>query len=139
MIPPKSLSIELQSTRDSINRATALIVSMFEKVDIPDKIMFDIKLAIHEAVVNAIEHGNQYDPNKRVHISCDTTCDCFKMVIRDEGAGFNPSAVPDPTLPENLLKENGRGIFLMKNLCDEVSYNDKGNEVHIIKRLKRTG
>ena len=131
----KKLTFDLRSTRDSINRVTDLIAGAFEDLGLPEAVLFDIKLAVQEAVVNAVEHGNRCDARKMIHVSCDATDDCVSLIVRDEGEGFDPACVPDPTLPDNILREHGRGIFLMKNLCDEVRYNDKGNEVTITKRL----
>ena len=97
--------------------------------------MFDLRLAAQEAVVNAVEHGNRGDERKKVYVRCHVNGDSLVVTVRDEGDGFDPGQVPDPTLPENILKEHGRGIFLMRNLCDEVRYSPRGNEVTLIKKL----
>jgi len=131
----KRLSFDLRSTRDSINRAAVMLSDFFDKQGLPDEVTFDIKLATQEAVVNAAEHGNHYDECKRVHICCETTGRAVTVTVCDEGLGFDPCGVPDPTLPDNILRENGRGVFLMRNLCDEVCFNDKGNKVTIVKQI----
>ena len=131
----KRLNFDLRSTRDSVNRVAAMLSCFFDKQKLPDEVTFDIKLATQEAVVNAAEHGNKYDHSKNVHISCETTDRAVTVTVCDEGLGFDPCCVLDPTLPENILRENGRGVFLMRNLCDEVRFNDKGNKVTIVKHI----
>jgi serine/threonine-protein kinase RsbW len=94
-----------------------------------------IEMAVREAVKNAVVHGNRLDPSKLVQIRC--RCEVGKgvsIVVKDEGEGFNPEAVPDPLAPENLEAEHGRGILLMKFWMDEVSFEQGGTEVHMRKR-----
>lgn len=95
----------------------------------------DVRTALYEAVANAVIHGNREDVKKQVHISCRYEArDCVLIRVSDEGDGFDPKAVPDPTRPENLESEHGRGIFLMKTYMDEVRYEKGGTEVHLIKK-----
>src|SRR5581483_4805243 len=89
--------------------------------------IFSIKLALEEALANAIKHGNQLDPDKRVHIAFTVTPERFDIRITDEGPGFNPDDVPDPTLPENLERCCGRGLLLIRKFMTEVSYHGAGN------------
>jgi serine/threonine-protein kinase RsbW len=95
--------------------------------------IFSIELALEEALVNAIKHGNQLDPGKRVHIVYTVTPDRFDVKITDEGPGFNPEDVPDPTLGENIEKCCGRGLFLIRKFMTEVSYQGNGNVVTMYK------
>lgn len=88
-----------------------------------------ILVATMEAVNNAIVHGNQYDNNKDVCISFEYREKDFIVKVRDQGIGFNPDCVPDPTSPENIENLRGRGVFLMKNLADDIGFNEIGNEV----------
>ena len=97
------------------------------------KSMFGIHMAMEEAVMNAIKHGNQRDPSKHVHIVVNLAADKFYAQITDQGAGFNPTDVPDPTLDENLEKCSGRGLMLMNNYVDKVIYNKVGNSVELFK------
>lgn len=83
--------------------------------------------------MNAIKHGNGMDPNKEVHVTCQVDDIQTRITIRDEGTGFNPSDVPDPTDEDNLEKPGGRGIMLMKAFMTEVSYSEDGNEVLLVK------
>jgi serine/threonine-protein kinase RsbW len=98
-----------------------------------DKDVFGIRLALEEAIVNAIKHGNQLDSNKRVHIKYHVTHERFEIHIKDEGPGFNPDDIPDPMAPENLERECGRGLLLMKHYMTEVVFHPPGNAVSMIK------
>ena len=89
--------------------------------------VFGIRLAAEEALVNAIRHGNQSDEAKRVHVSLKMTETRIRLEIRDEGPGFNPTDVPDPTEDDNLEIPSGRGIMLMRNFMSFVEYNETGN------------
>jgi serine/threonine-protein kinase RsbW len=94
-----------------------------------------IELAVREAVQNAVVHGNRLDPFKLVRLRC--RCEVGKgvsIIVKDEGQGFDPEAVPDPLAPENLGAEHGRGILLIKFWMDEVSFEQGGTEVHMRKR-----
>lgn len=96
-------------------------------------VCFAIRLALEEALINAIRHGNHCDPAKKINISAYVGADKTDITIADEGEGFNPDRVPDPTSDENLEKPGGRGIMLMKAYMDQVTFNRRGNEVRIIK------
>ncbi|MCL6501030.1 MAG: ATP-binding protein [Pirellulales bacterium] len=92
-----------------------------------DHDIFGVHLALEEALVNAIRHGNRSDASKRVHVHCKISADRVWVEIRDEGAGFDPRAVPDPTDDENLEVPSGRGIMLMRTFMSRVEYNEQGN------------
>jgi serine/threonine-protein kinase RsbW len=91
--------------------------------------IFSIKLALEEALVNAIKHGNQLDPDKQVTVWYCVTEERFEVRITDEGPGFDPADVPDPTLPENIERFCGRGLLLIRNFMTEVTYHGRGNMV----------
>ncbi len=95
--------------------------------------MFGIRLALEEAVVNAIKHGNCLDCNKHVHVICRSTVEKIWIKVSDQGQGFNPEAVPDCTDPDRIDIPNGRGIMLMRNFMSRVDYNQKGNVVEMEK------
>ena len=95
--------------------------------------IFAIKLAVEEALVNAIKHGNQLDPDKRVDVSFQVTCERFDIRIADEGPGFNPEEVPDPTAIENIERPCGRGLLLIRGFMNEVEYLPPGNIVKMSK------
>jgi len=91
-----------------------------------------ILVAVLEAVNNAITHGNKFLPNKFVDISLKCRRDKLTVTVKDEGHGFSPAEVPDPTLPENIENIQGRGVFLMTKLADEIKFNKKGNSVTFV-------
>ena len=95
--------------------------------------IFAIKLAVEEALVNAIKHGNQLDPDKKVAVSYRITCERFDITITDEGPGFNPEEVPDPTDPGNIERPCGRGLLLIRGFMTDVQYLGKGNVVSMSK------
>lgn len=91
--------------------------------------IFSIRLALEEALVNAIKHGNQLDPVKRVTINYSITPDRFHVRIEDEGPGFTPDDLPDPTDPQFIDRPCGRGVFLIRNYMTSVEYHGKGNVI----------
>jgi serine/threonine-protein kinase RsbW len=101
-----------------------------------DHDVFSIRLALEEALVNAIKHGNQMDRAKNVHISYRFLADRFEVQITDEGPGFDPNDVPDPTAVENLERPCGRGLMLMRHYMNEVVYSPRGNCVRMSKLFK---
>ena len=97
-------------------------------------------ISITEVVNNGIIHGNQSDPSKQVHLSCTCYDDRIDFVIRDEGQGFNPDDIPDPLDENNLLKEGGRGVLIVRSMMDDVRFHPTrdGMEVHLtISRTER--
>ncbi|QEL20402.1 ATP-binding protein [Limnoglobus roseus] len=96
--------------------------------------MFHIELAMEEALVNAMKHGNQLDTDKAVQLHYTVTPEQFDVRIEDEGGGFNPDDVPDPTVPENLERACGRGLYMIRCFMTEVRYIGKGNVVAMTKK-----
>ena len=103
-----------------------------------EKDVFGIRLALEEALVNAIKHGNQMDRSKRVHVKYRLEGNRFEIVIRDEGGGFDPEDVPDPTAVENLERPCGRGLMLMRHYMSEVAFHGRGNCVCMTKLFRNT-
>lgn len=95
---------------------------------------FAIRLSLDEALINAIRHGNGDDPNRLITISYQITSETACIRVCDEGEGFTPNNIPDPTLDENLEQPNGRGVMLMKAYMTEVHFNKRGNCVTLVKR-----
>ncbi len=110
------------------------IVEEAEKLGYTDEDIFALRLSLEEALTNAIRHGNGRDPQKKVQIRYSTQPDQVEIFIADEGKGFDPSAVPDPTLEDKLECPSGRGIMLMRAYMDLLEYNARGNEVHLVKQ-----
>ncbi len=135
------VSYTLESTPASVNKAERIAAEAAAKAGFPDVECGHIALAVREAVANAVLHGNRYDPTKRVTLSFDTAPDLLTVSVRDEGAGFAPSTVPDPLAPENLLKESGRGLFLIRAFMDEIRFHmmSPGTEIVMIKFLRGPG
>ena len=107
-------------------------ISRFRAVDGEN---FEIELALREAIVNAIVHGNRGDRRKRVYVNCRCMTDGeVSVTVEDEGIGFRSDAIPDPTSLDNRLLTHGRGIYLMRTLMDEVDFQQGGSVVHMRKR-----
>lgn len=94
---------------------------------------FAIKLALEEAMINAIKHGNKFDANKQVHVQATISDASAEIIIEDQGKGFNREVVPDPTLEENIEKCSGRGILLMEAYMNTVEYSKKGRRLRMVK------
>ncbi|HVH10998.1 MAG TPA: ATP-binding protein [Gemmatimonadales bacterium] len=95
----------------------------------PRRIQFNFRTALAEALANAIAYGNGHDPARLVRVLVQVGRDAVRLYVTDEGGGFDPGAVPDPTLPDRLDREDGRGLFVLRKLVDEVVFNEKGNSV----------
>jgi serine/threonine-protein kinase RsbW len=122
-----TLPADFQSLVDVEN----LVEKVCQTVGVQEDAFGNVLIAVTEAVNNAICHGNDQDSSLSIAVAVGDSSDSFCFKIKDQGKGFDYNNLPDPTAPENILKENGRGIFLMKNLSDEVSFNESGNEVII--------
>jgi serine/threonine-protein kinase RsbW len=101
----------------------------------PRKLRLNLRVGLAEALANAMLYGNARDPSKRVKVEVAFQESTITAKVTDEGQGFDPYHVPDPTTPANVMKTEGRGIFLMRKLLDEVHFNDRGNSVTLILRL----
>ena len=99
-----------------------------------DESVFAVRLALDEALVNAVRHGNQSDPEKTVLIECSIDEERILVQIEDQGPGFVPDMLPDPTAEENIGRPNGRGVMLMRAYMTEVDFNERGNRVTLTKR-----
>ena len=121
----------LESDISSLAKVEQIIEELKSFYKIPEDIYGNILVSITEAVNNAIRHGNKLDPDKKVDFSFESTEKEITFKIQDKGVGFDPDSIPDPTLPENIAKPDGRGIFIMKNLSDEVKFEDEGRRVEI--------
>jgi serine/threonine-protein kinase RsbW len=123
--------LNLKSELDSICLLEKSIEKIRDTYCISDNRYGDIMLAVVEAVTNAIVHGNGEDVSKWVKVETYKSKDKLRFTIIDEGPGFDAEQVPDPTLPLNIEKMNGRGVFLIKQLADEVAFLEKGTKVEL--------
>lgn len=127
----EAIKIQIPSLTENIRIVESFIDNARDKYDFNDDIYGNIMIAVTESVNNAIIHGNKVDKSKNVHLSLNLNKTQVKFTIEDEGIGFDYEALPDPTAPENLEKPGGRGIFLMRNLCDEVNFYEEGKKVEL--------
>jgi len=123
------MTINIGSSVNNLRSVEGKVDEIMIKLGIEKEEYGRIMVATMEAVNNAIVHGNQYDSEKEVNLSFEYIKKDFIVKVKDQGMGFNPECVPDPTSPENIENLRGRGVFLMKNLCDDIGFNDEGNEV----------
>jgi serine/threonine-protein kinase RsbW len=93
------------------------------------RIRFNFRTAFAEALANAISYGNRHDRARMVRVRVEVSRDAVHLHVTDEGSGFDPAAVPDPTSPDRLEREDGRGLFVLRSLVDQVVFNEKGNSV----------
>lgn len=121
-----NIQIQIPSLPENIRIVESFIDNVKEKYSLDDDIYGNIMIAVTESVNNAILHGNKSDNKKNVSLKLALESSQIKFIVTDEGTGFDYQNLVDPTLPENLDKPGGRGIFLMKNLSDEVSFKDEG-------------
>ncbi len=112
------------------------IIASLDAAGFSTKETFGVRLALEEALVNAIKHGHKGDPSKEVHLRYHLTPECLVAEIEDQGAGFNPEELPDPFAPENLERPCGRGLLLMRNYMTWVRFNKLGNRVTMC-RMRR--
>jgi len=126
-----SQTVELISQPESLSIVENMIDEVRNKYNVSEDMFGNMLVAITEAVTNAIYHGNHADPMKKVSVSYTLNHNQLTFTITDQGKGFDYYNLPDPTAPENLEKECGRGIFLMKHLTDQLIFSDNGRVVEL--------
>jgi serine/threonine-protein kinase RsbW len=130
------LTIKIPSLPENIRIVESFIDNANSFFDFSEDLYGNIMVSVTEAVNNAILHGNKSDAKKYVGLSLFLLDDKkLKFVITDQGSGFDHNNLPDPTAPENLEKDGGRGIFLMSSLCDDISFDDQGRTVVLVFNL----
>jgi len=127
----------MESTLESVNKAEEMVGQLAAQAGFDEDVRDGISMAVREAMINAVLHGNAYDATKRVNLSLEQNGRELIITIGDEGKGLEPEEVPDPLAPENLMKQSGRGIFLIRAFMDEVRFRnlEPGTEVTLIKRI----
>ena len=124
-------SLKLPSNNDAIGLVENLIDDICAELAVNEEAYGNVLIAVTEAINNAIQHGNNYNDDLFISLAVSNASSEFCFSITDQGNGFDFDALPDPTAPENLLKENGRGVYLMRSLADEVIYEENGKTVCI--------
>jgi len=130
-------TFRLHSTMESVSEVEAAAERIAAEGGLDEDQRFHIGMAVREATVNAVLHGNEYDPSRMIDVAFENTGADFVFTIADEGRGFDPDHLPDPLAPENLMRGTGRGIFLIRSLMDEVHFRHlhPGTELTLIKHL----
>ena len=131
------VSYTLDSTLETVDSAEQAASRIASDAGFDDEEVMRIAMAVREAAVNAVLHGNAYDPGKKVSLAFERTGTDLVITIRDQGKGLDPDKIPDPLAPENLLKTSGRGIFLIRSFMDEVQIHPSqtGTEIKLVKHV----
>ena len=131
------ISYTLPSSLESVDRVEQIAEELAKKAGIDEDEIYRVTMAVREAAVNAVLHGNSYDPDKSVTATFENTGNALVIRITDQGKGLDPDTLPDPLAPENLLRGSGRGIFLIRSFMDEVHFRQlhPGTELTLIKNL----
>jgi serine/threonine-protein kinase RsbW len=131
------VSYTLDSTLETVDSAEQAASRIAAEAGFDDEEVMRIAMAVREAAVNAVLHGNAYDPGKKVSLAFEKTGHDLVITIRDEGKGMDLNKIPDPLAPDNLLKTSGRGIFLIRSFMDEVHIHPSqtGTEIKLIKHV----
>ncbi len=131
------LSFRLNSTMESVGEVEAAAEKLATEAGLDEEERFHVTMAVREATVNAVLHGNEYDPSRQIVVCLENTGKDLIFTVADEGRGFDPESIPDPLAEENLLRGTGRGIFLIRSLMDEVHFRQlhPGTELTLVKHL----
>jgi serine/threonine-protein kinase RsbW len=136
-MPADRVCYTLDSTLETVNSAEEAAGRKAAEAGFDDEEVMQISMAVREAAINAVSHGNAYDPGKKVTIAFERTPRDLVIVVRDQGKGLDASRIPDPLAPDNLMKTSGRGIFLIRSFMDEVEIHPSqtGTELRMIKHV----
>jgi serine/threonine-protein kinase RsbW len=130
----------LNSTLESVDEAERRVLHVAGQLGLEEDDLHALGMAVREAAVNAVVHGNRYSAKKKVHLKVSHTADRLTIVIADEGEGFDESSIPDPLASENLMRQSGRGLLLIRAFVDEFELKrrePKGTEVRLVKYLAK--
>ncbi len=133
----RTVKLEVASRVELLDMAQGVLAQLVALLPFDEDAAHYMSVALREALVNAMKHGNGLDEDKRVSIDFQVHPKALEIRVRDEGAGFDPQSVPSPVAPENLLKSCGRGIFFMRSFMDEVSYSFPARGGTVVRMLKR--
>jgi serine/threonine-protein kinase RsbW len=138
IVTEETTLITLPSRIEAVNEAAESVGSILRDAGVSEDHTFGIDMAVREAVTNAVLHGNKQDESKICEVQIKTSPEAIEILVHDQGSGFKPEEVPDPTEAENILKTSGRGIFFMRNFMDQVDWFIKpagGTTVRLLKKL----
>jgi serine/threonine-protein kinase RsbW len=130
----ESIEFELPSVLSVMHVVVDYLLKRVDKVGVVKTDESNLFVALDEAFVNAIKHGNKFDASKNIRIAADVSKDEARFTIEDEGEGFDVNNIPDPLDPQNLFKPSGRGVLFIYNIMDEVKYNERGNRLTMVKK-----
>ncbi len=130
----EKIEFELPSAISTMNSVLDYLINRVEKIGVINAEQSNLFIALDEAFVNAVKHGNKFDALKLIKVTADVSTKEARFTIEDEGEGFKLSEIPDPTNPENLFKTSGRGVMFIHNIMDEVTYNERGNRLEMVKK-----
>jgi len=129
-LTPGSMKLDVPSDLGMVGDAVELVASHLPPGTLsPRRISFNLRTALAEALGNAIRYGTGEDPRRKVRVRVELGGDVVRIYVVDDGHGFDPSGTPDPTHPDNLEREFGRGLFVIRHLVDDVAFNEKGNGI----------
>jgi serine/threonine-protein kinase RsbW len=137
-VTDQTTRLVLPSHIEAVADAAAAVTDFMRNCGVSEELSFGIEMAVRESVTNAMVHGNQEDESKSVEVIFNCHDNELEIEVRDQGEGFDPAKVPDPTNAENLLKTSGRGIFLMRTFMDEIEWRNRpegGTAVRMTKRF----
>ncbi len=126
------LNLTLKSNPNNISSVETFVTNVFAEFQIDESYFGNVLIALTEAVSNAIIHGNKSQEEKKVYVTSLSDSSKVVITVEDEGRGFDPHNLPDPTAPENLLTPGGRGVFLMHQLADKIEYFENGRIIKMI-------
>jgi len=124
-------SVIFSSVRENVSLVEKFVDEICQFYNIGDEHYGNILVALTEAVSNAIVHGNRLNPEKDVKFYYESKDSFLSFTVQDQGAGYNPETLPDPTDPDNIESPNGRGVFLMRKLSDEINFHDNGTRIEL--------
>jgi serine/threonine-protein kinase RsbW len=136
-VTEETTELALPSRIEAIEEAAAAAAEFISRSGIEQEAAFGIDMAVREAVTNAVLHGNRQDEAKLVVIQFKSSANALEITVRDEGSGFNPESVPDPTDPLNLMKTSGRGILFMRTFMDDVEWSHHPSGGTLVRMLKK--
>jgi len=134
---PIRSSVVVESRPSGLNEPCQQILSALERKGYTQDDVFAVHLALEEAFLNAVKHGNKMDPTKKVTIEYMVDREKIEVCMADEGEGFSPQSVPDPRVGENLYRPEGRGLLLMNAYMDVVEYSERGNALRMVRYKQR--